>query len=651
MADLVNGIVTETLRYKEMEEKLKWVSLCFGIYLPLGVYLIVGMISLIYGYIHITWQCSKGKCSLSSYAYSRQDKQCEWCVLKFNYVYPHGSEWINILAKFCTIIGGVLYFLGDNFGKVYERDNAGVLTLGFSVFGVLLYRIVPTALKKLERYFKDKPSGSAQKNNLKVFNLCSPNNNETHSLIVAYTYLLTIVIDFDVWLTVVLKKADQNDNMNSLCDRVDEMNVLWSLYGGMMLTFLVIEIIIMEVFIFAYFRPNSQKNPCKFNIMLPKHNGFCKGCIILWNVFLSFIVFIAVGMFLIADNKHLLDCYVIRAPKDEDESVLRLSFFVAAFVIFFMIIVGFFSRLYHSVQIKGELVSMNVLSNDKLQVYVCEKTGTHSFKYQIETSEITESDFYHEEMYINDIEHIAKCLGSVGKLNIKNMNIQEATKTSQASDHPLSYTESDIRRIVKCFGNEGKLVAVNIRDDQIAVVREVEGVLYLVLHTHEPATTDVYKVLKDSEFKNIQSDSRSEEKDIPSQSEEKDIPSQSNDKLQSELVAVYHHDQGTYDNQQPIRYIILFQNHEGMEYAVLKEKERNASPFVNEKLISWNVWTEKDIVVVLKDPDTKCVTIKYNEQEDCFEMDKKSVTSRLTCIRSHKRTYKVLTNNADVKEF
>ena len=45
------------------------------------------------------------------------------------------------------------------------------------------------------------------------------------------------------------------------------------------------------------------------------------------------------------------------------------------------------------------------------------------------------------------------------------------------------------------IGNEGKLVAVNIRADQIAVVREVEEKLYLVLHyTHEPATTEVYKV-------------------------------------------------------------------------------------------------------------------------------------------------------------
>ena len=51
----------------------------------------------------------------------------------------HGSEWINILAKICTINGGILYFLGDNFGKVYERKNARILTLAFSIFGVLLY--------------------------------------------------------------------------------------------------------------------------------------------------------------------------------------------------------------------------------------------------------------------------------------------------------------------------------------------------------------------------------------------------------------------------------------------------------------------------------------------------------------------------------
>ena len=93
---------------------------------------------------------------------------------------------------------------------------------------------------------------------------------------------------------------------------------------------------------------------------------------------------------------------------------------------------------------------------------------------------------------------------------------------------------------------------------------------------------------------------------------ENDIPSRSNDELQSKLIVIYYHNQGTYDNQQPIQCIFL-QNHEGTEYAVLKEKERNASPFVDEKLISWNVWTEKNIVyiVVLIDPDTN-ILLSHN---------------------------------------
>ena len=535
----MNGIVTEILHLTKMEEKLKWVSIWFGIGGPLSVYLIVGMISLTYGYIQCTRQCSKEKCSFSSCSCSCWDKQCECCILKFNWVYPqcHGSEWIDILTKIFTIIGGVLYFLGDNFSKVYEGKNAGALTLGFSVFGVLLYRIVPTALKKLKRYFKDiKPTAHEDK----VFNLCSPNNSETHSLIVAYTYLLTIVIDFDVWLTVVLKKADNTcDNMNSLCDRKDEINVLWSLYGGMLLSFIVIEAIIMVIFLIGYCHPSFQTNSCKLNLIPPKQKGRCKGSIaIIIELLLSCLVFIAVGMFLIADNQHLLDCYPIKAKVGEDESQLRLGFygfFICAFIIFTIINFGFFFRKTCCCvqRVKGELVCVNVLSNDELQIYIREKPGihVHSFNYQFENSEITESDCYHEEMYKNDIERIAKYLGNI--CIITKMNIQEAMQTNQVSGHPLYYTESDIiRRIVKCLGNEGKLVTVNIRDDQIAVVREVEEELYLVLHDtrHKPATTEVYQVCK-----------------------ENDIPSQSNDTSQSKLTAMYYHDQGTYcDNEQPI---------------------------------------------------------------------------------------------------
>lgn len=134
--------------------------------------------------------------------------------------------------------------------------------------------------------------------------------------------------------------------MNSLCNRMNEVNILWSLYFGMMASFVGIEGIILMAFLAADCSQRKRtKNPCKLHINLPAHKGACKSnTAVTCYFFMSAAVFVAVGMFLIADNRHLLDCYKIKRSKDEDESELRLASFVVAFAIFTTVNIGFFSQ-------------------------------------------------------------------------------------------------------------------------------------------------------------------------------------------------------------------------------------------------------------------------------------------------------------------
>ena len=553
----------------EANEKL---TLTFGIIIPLIVYFIIGIISLMYNFIQLC----------SCYTRTCRDKECKWCKCAPKCKRrPHGSEWIDIIAKVCTICGSILYFLGDNFREVYKKDNAGAVSLGFSVFGVLLYRIVPVALKKLERYFKDKPH--VQKS--QMFNWCSPNNNETHSLIVAYTYLLTIVIDFDVWLTVILKKGDDNqDEMNSLCNRMHEVNLLWILYGGMMATFVGIVVIILTVFVISYSRPNVKK----LHVILPTHKGATKVCIVLWEFILSLAVFVAVGMFLVADNQHLLDCYEILTDKDKDESLLRLLFFLVAFVIFVMITIGFFCRtLCCCVKVKGEIISVDVLQDDnQLKVYykeesmICfKKTVIGTLKYKILTSEIIDSDSSHHELY-----------------------------------------KSDIERVVKCLAGIGKCVAVNIiQEDQIAVVHEIEKKIYIVMYnTSSPTECEVYTErvnnVKDQntigKYKSMGDTSCTSKPEERSELMKKPEQSTIQEIKHTLHVAMYY--QG--DCQTLCSVYLEKQGHE--RYYVVPIKQVLSDP--NEKYATFNVQADNKVLRVSSNLSDITIS-KYDPEERCFK--------------------------------
>ena len=553
--------------HKEQQpDKLNWVSITFGIILPLVIYLAVGIMSLMYNYIQIC-SCYTTK---KGYARCKFDLKCRHC--------PQGSEWINIIIKVSTIIGSVLYFLGDNFRELYKGSNAGAISLGFSVFGVLLFRIVPVALRKLERYFKNKPHGEKR-----VFNWCSPNGNETHSLIVAYTYLLTIAIDFDVWLTVILKKGDNNDKI-SLCNRMHEVNLLWFLYGGMMALFIGIVVIILTVFVMAYRRPNANRN--KLHVLLPSHGGVTKVCIVIWEVILTIVLVAGIGMFLVADNQHLLDCYKVMTDVDQDESLLRLVFFLVALIIFSMITIGFFCRtLCCCVRVKGEILSVDVLQNDQLEVYFKEnpitcctrtKTVIGSLKYDIHTSEIIDSNSSHHELYRNDIERITKCL-------------------------------------VGCIG---KCVAVNIQEDQIAVVYEMKGKIYIVMHnTSKPSECNVYTEETKSESTNDSNQlptANPPQQHIDFENDETRPLLRDNPKEMIELNEFTSHTAMYYQDNQ--RCSVYLKKHGSQQYVVQAKTPRDTL----EKYITFNIIADQKVLRVLNDlSDTR--EGNFIPKENCFE--------------------------------
>ena len=596
MADLINGIVTEIF---EDEETLK---IIFGFVLPLLAYLIVGLVFIAYDHLHVSWKC--GCCKRSNT--SIREPLTLSC--------PKGLEWIKIPIKVCTIIGGILYFVGDN---LYKIDvNAHTLTTVFLVHGVLIYRIIPLALKKLQRYFKDE----SNEHKSRGFDCCLPNDNETHSLIVAYAYLLPIAIDFDVWLTVVYKKADDGAVV-SLCNRKNESDVkiLWSLYGGMTIFFLIIELIIITIFIkIACCRTKSEINRLKL-IPPTRKIAACIGCIVL-DGFLSLVVLIAVGFFLIADNRHLLDYYNI-----ENERELRATLLSFSFVVTAVVTIGFFCRrLCCCVQVKGEIISVDVVQDNQLKVYFEDKTGIHVFTYQIDTSEITDSDCNHAELYKDDIECISKTLRSIGKLTKMNLT-EDPRAVDTGSDHPL-YTKNDIESIVKSLGGDSMLVAVNVRDDQIAVIREVEGKLYLMLHyTSKPTKTEMYKIR--------------DEKNSPPESDE------FNDFGPGELITIYCQNQ--YQHEQVC--VILLQNLDEVNYAVQKMKPRDATRFKD--YTSFNIWTEQKVLAVPKDQAPRHSIILYDKNAGHFDfqhVDQMEDTHiRTSKLQNNNRNYRGSINGGD----
>ena len=560
-----------------LHKESKWMFTLFGTVLPLGVYIIAGILSLLYEYI---------KCSC-----------CTSDCCKPIYSRLHISESAKIAAKLFTIIGGIFYFVGDN---LHFKNKLVLLVLGF-----ITYRIIPSVMKKLQRHFKCTPN----QHKTRVFNCWSPNDNETHSLIVAYVFPLTIVIDFNIWLKVILQHT--SINANNLCNETEQVKqeiTVIRVFTGMMCSFLIIEVVIGVIFIFAGCRPHS-KNP--FKLILPTRTKRITrvGCIV-WDIVLSVALFIAVTAFLSADGNKILLLLDCRNESDDTiGSLIRLTCLMTSFIIFFVFIMGFYLRnICCCVQVKGDIISVDVLSDNQLKVYIEDETGMHSFNYQLHTSEITDSDCNHAETYKSDIEHIAKYLGGIDIGKLVKINVQEsqvALDMDHESDHPL-YTINDIENIVKCLGGDSRLVAVNVQYDQVAVIREVEGKLYLVLHyTSEPTKTEMYKV-------------RDEQNSLPDHISESEAmhDNELNDFGPSKLIAIYTYSCDPYQQQKVC--FILLRNYNEEKYAVRKTNQKDATPFKN--LASFNVQDGQEVLVVPSNSDLRHPNIiQYNPNNGHFD--------------------------------
>ena len=552
LADLVNGIVTEALLMQDrkitgltntklciekMEQKFnkqwsKWykqchlVSIWIGFVFPLLVYLVAGIQFIAYDYLYICCKCRPHK-------------------IKSKCMPPKGLEWVRLPAMICTIFGSMLYFTGDNLHKIYDGEQAHVRSFIFLVLGLLFYRVVPFGLKLLLRYCKYKPNKSKGR----IFNLWSPNDNETDSLIVAFTYLLTIVIDFDILLTVAINEADHDATNSIICNSTD-ITVLKILQGSMITFFAIIGGVIAIIFVSIVCRCPHPKNDW-FKLILPTRTKSARKCYIALDILLSIVVPIAVAFFLIADNQHLLGCYGI---KFEIEATLRVVFLSIAFTVFTVVTVGFFCRkICCFVQVKSKIISVNVVPDcNQLEIFVRFKGKEEPciLVYNTLTSEIMScyncNHYYNHELCKKDIEYIVKQLGWIGKL-----------------------------------------MKVNVQEDQIVEVREIEEKLYVVVHnTSEPAKSKAYSVKEQEEDRPLCAENTSHDFDSESHGERQPILREKYNKLVplqdlrlGKLLIMYNQD----------NYLCSIYLKEDEEYAVLVKKPKEDADYKSLNIIHGQV--------------------------------------------------------------
>ena len=383
-----------------------WVRV--GFYFPLIFYLFVGVISILYDYITCT--CNR------PYIKTTHTRKCLW---------PPGFEWNKTFIKLSIFCGSLLYYIGDNLEKVDCNKNASTISLILSAAGLLLYRVLYAALKKLKRYYRN------DKGEPPSHNLCSPNRNETQSLVIAYMFLLTIVIDFDVVFTAVLNKIDES---TIPCNETVQSDIFWDLFWSMIGIF--IQLIITVIFILTQCRHCiSRWGRCericnsllsKVKLILSTRKPCCLIFIIIWDIFLFFAVLAAVICFLLADNKQVLQCF-IRVPKG-DERKHRIVFLSISFVVCFFVMLGFlFRKCCCCVQIKGKITKVTIKDGQRLTVRVRNEVGDqrYSFNYNTETKSITSNNCNHAELYRNDIERIIKLpqkISTIKEVGVDNFN-------------------------------------------------------------------------------------------------------------------------------------------------------------------------------------------------------------------------------------
>ena len=443
IADIFSGMVIEALHLAKGSAELDQnISVGLGIVTPLTIYVAAASLSLIHTICNDCCICKK------------QTDDCCTCKYTYKCTCTRQTVWLDILkiiAKLCTIVGSVLYFIGDNLPKEFPEMIPKNVTAVILVFGVLFYRVLPTTLKRLENYCMVKRQN--RKNGF--FDVLIPNKYETHSLVVAITNSLTITIDFDIWLTIII-----NSTTETFCLGKYWKPLIFCVFGALIALFMLIQIETIVIFLCHDLKKgrSSLRRPWKKRARI---------CDTTCGVIISVITVLAIGAFLLVDNKHMLDCTGIEelTPVGENKeeskkySKVRLGVLLISFILFLGVIISFLCRkICGCVQYKGRLTSVNV-SRHHLQVNFKEGKDNVKVLYPLSSS-------------------------------------TEVTGTQICNKLSAIY-EEHIKHIVKYLGFIGKLVAVNVQTDNITVVREIGGKIWVVEHYITKNNDKQYKVYEE----------------------------------------------------------------------------------------------------------------------------------------------------------
>ena len=258
---------------------------------------------------------------------------------------PSAIEWVSLAIKLCTLIGGGLYFGGDNLKTIIAVDTGAksLLSLALSIVGVVILRICTHALRTLQHYCKVRTRMPG------TFNLCSPDHDtETHSLVVVYVHMLTFLIEFDTVLSVVRQSVDMSENF---CNSTNQRHLVWFFWGGMTAIFCTIQLVIVVIFLMS--ACCDQKKIYQLTVRLATRKKRCTlVCCVLWDILLSIAVALAVASYLFAEIPELLHC---SQPGHQESATARIVLSSFALLVFVVVFIGFWVRkVCHCVQVKGQ---------------------------------------------------------------------------------------------------------------------------------------------------------------------------------------------------------------------------------------------------------------------------------------------------------
>lgn len=343
-----------------------------------------------------------------------------------------------IIPKLCKIAGSVLYFFGDNIPKDFPTAIPQNVTAVFLMTGVLLYLVLPTSLHRLQHQCK----GTRQHTSSQSFDRLIPNENETDSLIVAITDPLTMIINFDISFTLII-----NGTAMVSCNTKVWKPLIFTAYCSLTILFIFLQTTTAIVHLYKICQKGKRKRSGWKNKICIHDTAI--------GIIMLLITILAVAAFLLIDNKHTLDCAGIEklAPvgDEEEESktliVIRLTIMCIRFAVFTTMFVLFLCRKELGfVKLKGNLVSVNVSTlNNSLTAYFKECNGIVQVEYPLSSNTDTTSGSH--------------------------------------MDHRSAAYEEDIKQIVKYLGVIGNLVAVNVRNNEVTVVRMIDGKMWVVIYS------------------------------------------------------------------------------------------------------------------------------------------------------------------------